>query len=211
MNTSQKKDKDCDCLLSLHLSTTLSLCLCPMFAQVRTFSVLSSVVRSSATRSTFNVSPVLPKEPLSEGDDRKRRIENRTLELLQDSVNKDRSKPMVETVQRYQKIHRVGDIYHPDSLNDTHYQEKLRQRRGKQNVPTADPFDTLGLNPLDEYKNYRLLSHFVSDIGKILPRTQTGVTAKNQRKLAQAIKRARAMGLMSCTSKYVPATSYIRN
>lgn len=31
-------------------------------------------------------------------------------------------------------------------------------------------------------------------MGKILPREQTGVSAKNQRKLAKAIKRARAMG-----------------
>ncbi|KAG1112114.1 hypothetical protein G6F42_014833 [Rhizopus arrhizus] len=80
-------------------------------------------------------------------------------------------------------------------------QESLRQRRGKPTPPAEDPFEVLGLDPLHEYKNFRLLTHFVSDMGKILPREQTGVSAKNQRKLAKAIKRARAMGLMSSTSK----------
>jgi small subunit ribosomal protein S18 len=41
-------------------------------------------------------------------------------------------------------------------------------------TPTEDPFDLLGLDPLKEYKNFTLLSHFVSDMGKILPREQTG-------------------------------------
>lgn len=74
----------------------------------------------------------------------------------------------------------------------------MHARRFKRNTPTEDPFDVLGLDPLKEYKNYRLLTHFVSDMGKILPREQTGVSAKNQRKLAKAIKRARAMG--KCTT-----------
>ncbi|KAI9020240.1 ribosomal protein S18 [Phycomyces nitens] len=109
-------------------------------------------------------------------------------------VLEDRAKPLVEAAQRYQKVHRVGDIYHPEDLNDTRYQENLRQRRGRPTTPTADPFDVLGLDPLHEYKNFKLLSHFVSDMGKILPRSQTGVSAKNQRKLAHAVKRSRAMG-----------------
>lgn len=35
-----------------------------------------------------------------------------------------------------------------------------------------------------------------------------GITAKNQRKLAKAIKRARAMGLMSSTGKVTSIGSY---
>lgn len=106
----------------------------------------------------------------------------------------DKARPISEAVQRYQKVHHEGDIYHPEDLNDTRYRESLRQRRGKPTPPTEDPFEVLGLDPLHEYKNFRLLTHFVSDMGKILPREQTGVSAKNQRKLAKAIKRARAMG-----------------
>ena len=37
---------------------------------------------------------------------------------------------------------------------------------------------------------------FVSERGKILPRRVTGTSAKNQRKVTTAIKRARVMALM---------------
>lgn len=86
----------------------------------------------------------------------------------------EKLKPVADVGQRYQKIHRAGDIYHPQDLNDVRYQDQLRQRRGRPSPPSEDPFDVLGLDPLHEYKNYRLLSHFVSDIGKILPREKTG-------------------------------------
>ncbi|CAG8682354.1 6872_t:CDS:2, partial [Acaulospora morrowiae] len=66
-------------------------------------------------------------------------------------------------------------------------------------VPNVDIFQRLDINPLVEYKNFSLLSNFVSDMGKILPRRQTGLTAKNQRKLAKAIKRARSFGLLPST------------
>eukprot|EP00123_Amoebidium_parasiticum_P005520 comp16694_c0_seq1/m.14943 comp16694_c0_seq1/g.14943 ORF comp16694_c0_seq1/g.14943 comp16694_c0_seq1/m.14943 type:complete len:178 (-) comp16694_c0_seq1:18-551(-) len=53
-----------------------------------------------------------------------------------------------------------------------------------------------------DYKNVQLLSQFVSDrSGMILAREATGVCAKQQRKLAKAIKRARAAGLMPSTTK----------
>lgn len=88
---------------------------------------------------------------------------------------------MSEAGQRYQKIHHEGDIYHPEDLNDTRYRESLRLRRGKPTTPTEDPFEVLGLDPLHEYKNFRLLTHFVSDMGKILPRSQTGKIRKKER------------------------------
>jgi small subunit ribosomal protein S18 len=40
------------------------------------------------------------------------------------------------------------------------------------------------------------LQRFVSERGKIVPRGITAVTAKEQRDLAQAIKRARELGLL---------------
>ncbi|OZJ02612.1 hypothetical protein BZG36_04285 [Bifiguratus adelaidae] len=97
------------------------------------------------------------------------------------------------TTPRFRKMFKSGETYHPDDLNDTLQEQRMRARRFKKPIPIEDPFETLGLNPLHEYKNHTLLSSFVSDMGKILPRSQTGVSAKNQRKLALAIKRARAM------------------
>ena len=46
-----------------------------------------------------------------------------------------------------------------------------------------------------DYKDIDLLSLFVTEQGKILPRRATGVTVQQQRKLAKAIKRARVLSL----------------
>ncbi len=47
-----------------------------------------------------------------------------------------------------------------------------------------------------DYKDTALLRKFVNDRGKMLPSRQTGTTAKQQRQVAQAIKRAREMALI---------------
>lgn len=51
-----------------------------------------------------------------------------------------------------------------------------------------------------DYKDTGLLSKFVSERGKILPRRVTGTSAKYQRALTVAIKRARQMALMPYTT-----------
>jgi small subunit ribosomal protein S18 len=50
--------------------------------------------------------------------------------------------------------------------------------------------------PKIDYKDVRLLSRFISERGKIVPSRITAVSAKKQRLLAQAIKRARFLGLL---------------
>lgn len=47
-----------------------------------------------------------------------------------------------------------------------------------------------------DYKDVALLKRFLSPRGKILPSRITGVSAKNQRRLAAAIKRARDIALL---------------
>lgn len=47
-----------------------------------------------------------------------------------------------------------------------------------------------------DYKNLQLLRQFISFEGKILPRYLTGLTAKEQRKVSNAIKTARVAGLL---------------
>ncbi|MCU0525777.1 MAG: 30S ribosomal protein S18 [Elainella sp. Prado103] len=49
--------------------------------------------------------------------------------------------------------------------------------------------------PID-YKDVDLLRKFITERGKILPRRITGLTAKQQRDLTQAIKRARIVALL---------------
>ncbi len=52
-----------------------------------------------------------------------------------------------------------------------------------------------------DYKNTELLKKFLSGLYKIKSKKKTGVCAKHQRKLSQAIKRARSLGILPFTSK----------
>ncbi len=57
------------------------------------------------------------------------------------------------------------------------------------------PFSSEGAPAID-YKDVRLMQRFVSERGKIVPSRITAVSAKKQRELARAIKRARFLGLV---------------
>jgi small subunit ribosomal protein S18 len=57
------------------------------------------------------------------------------------------------------------------------------------------PFTGEGAPKID-YKDVRLLQRYISERGKIVPSRISAVCAKKQRKLAQAIKRARFLGLL---------------
>jgi small subunit ribosomal protein S18 len=50
--------------------------------------------------------------------------------------------------------------------------------------------------PKIDYKDTKLLQRFISERGKIVPSRITAVSTKRQRELAQAIKRARFLGLL---------------
>ncbi len=47
-----------------------------------------------------------------------------------------------------------------------------------------------------DYKDTDILKKFLNPHARLLSRKRTGVTAKNQRKLASAVKRARFMALI---------------
>lgn len=57
------------------------------------------------------------------------------------------------------------------------------------------PFSGSGAPAID-YKDTKLLSRFVSERGKIVPSRITAVSAKKQREMARAIKRARFLALL---------------
>ena len=50
--------------------------------------------------------------------------------------------------------------------------------------------------PKIDYKDVKLLQRFISERGKIVPSRITAVSNKRQRELAQAVKRARFLGLL---------------
>ena len=62
---------------------------------------------------------------------------------------------------------------------------RYQRRRPKQMVP-----DYL------DWKDVDYLRQFVPERGKIMPRRISGISAKDQRRLATAIKRARAMAML---------------
>ena len=51
-----------------------------------------------------------------------------------------------------------------------------------------------------DYKDVKLLSRFISERGKIVPSRISAVSAKKQRELAKAIKRARFLALLPFVS-----------
>lgn len=63
-------------------------------------------------------------------------------------------------------------------------------RRRKVCKPCADKIDHI------DYKDIKLLSQFVPERGKLLPRRMFGTCAEHQRKLTVAIKRARHIALL---------------
>lgn len=69
-------------------------------------------------------------------------------------------------------------------------------RKKKKNCP----FRSEGVKEVD-YKDTELLSRFITEKGKILPRRITGVSAYYQKKLTNAIKRARYMAILPFVSK----------
>jgi len=56
-------------------------------------------------------------------------------------------------------------------------------------------FTEMGIKYID-YKDVKLLQKFTTEQGKIIPKRITGTSAKFQRQLATAIKRARHLALL---------------
>ncbi|KAJ3314829.1 hypothetical protein HDV04_005250 [Boothiomyces sp. JEL0838] len=82
--------------------------------------------------------------------------------------------------------------YSPADLNDKLVIEERELRKPRQEVlPTEDIFAKLNVDPLKEYK-----------MGHIQPRRKTGLSLDNQKKLAKAIKRARAFGILPFSYQY---------
>ncbi|HIY58557.1 MAG TPA: 30S ribosomal protein S18 [Candidatus Tetragenococcus pullicola] len=75
-----------------------------------------------------------------------------------------------------------------------------QQRRGGRRRRKVDYLAANHIEYVD-YKDIDLLKRFISERGKILPRRVTGTSAKNQRKVTAAVKRARIMGLLPFVSE----------
>ena len=82
--------------------------------------------------------------------------------------------------------------------------EKGRPKRGRISVrPKVCKFCANKKLTID-HKDGRLLSPFVTERGKIVPRRITGVCARHQRELTTAIKRARILAFIPFTATQLP-------
>lgn len=59
-----------------------------------------------------------------------------------------------------------------------------------------DPFKEKGIDDFIDFKDVKLLTRFLNEQGKLLPARITGASAKMQRILTKAVKRARHLALL---------------
>lgn len=64
-----------------------------------------------------------------------------------------------------------------------------------------DPFKEKGIDSFIDFRDVKLLTRFLNEQGKILPARITGATAKMQRKLTTAVKRARHLAFLPFVSE----------
>jgi len=81
---------------------------------------------------------------------------------------------------------------------------KKNDKRNDSKIPKisrrkACYFDANRLEPI--FTETVVLKRFVSERGKILPSSKSGVCSKHQRALARSIKRARQVGLLPFTDR----------
>ena len=62
------------------------------------------------------------------------------------------------------------------------------------------PFSQIN-SPVIDYKDIKLLTRYISEKGKMIPRRITNATRIKQKELSTAIKRARFLSLLSYTKK----------
>ncbi len=72
----------------------------------------------------------------------------------------------------------------------------IRRRTGRKRPPAF----VLATDFVFDYRDPQTLRHFITERGKIVPRRISGLTAKQQRQLTQAIKRARMIALLPYTA-----------
>ena len=81
--------------------------------------------------------------------------------------------------------------------------KKSAGNSGQSRVAAEKKYCHFCVNNIDDidYKNINLLRRFISSYSKIVARKRSGVCSFHQRKLANAIKRARIMALLPFVTK----------
>ncbi|KAF8853919.1 ribosomal protein S18, partial [Acephala macrosclerotiorum] len=90
-----------------------------------------------------------------------------------------------------------GDVYAPHDLSEV---EMAKWK--KRDKPMHDVFDVLDFNPLDHYRNFSIMSEYMTPMGRIRHSKETGLRPANQRKIAKAIRRSIGMGMMPSVHRH---------
>ncbi len=130
---------------------------------------------------------------------------NITFDVAKENVpqmtNLEKKLNLYETVIRYIVVNQTEYLVQKgkENLSETemHTHRDLNKGRAKKTCLSTHK----GLRAID-YKDIDYINQFTSPYAKIFGREKTGTSAKFQRKITQAVKRARHMGLMPFTTKH---------
>lgn len=91
----------------------------------------------------------------------------------------------------------TGEVYSPHDLNP------MSQHAWSQPwTLDMDTVDLVGINPVDEYRNFSMISEYVTGMGRIRHSKDTKLRPVNQRRMSRAIRRAIGMGFHPSTHKH---------
>ncbi|KAK5168884.1 uncharacterized protein LTR77_006193 [Saxophila tyrrhenica] len=96
--------------------------------------------------------------------------------------------------KQQQRKWKPGDVYAPHDLSGAEAAKWKRLRRKGRMM--SDVIDQLGINPIHHYKNFSMMSEYITDMGRIKHRRETSLRPVNQRRMAKAIRRAIGTGMM---------------
>jgi len=126
------------------------------------------------------------------------------------SRNDKSKKPLISSTLRRRKVLSVSQLLvRVQKQKQRQFNQKKRQKPIKPIIPPKSLIIILKDKPekaiynrrIIDYKHCGLLQRYIGLGGKILPRRQTKLTAKQQRYIAKTIKSARIMGLLPFVTK----------
>ncbi|TPX71546.1 hypothetical protein SpCBS45565_g01027 [Spizellomyces sp. 'palustris'] len=106
------------------------------------------------------------------------------------------TKQDIQYVPHPQRRFLPNETYVPRDLNNENIEKYIKD---KQKQTPEDVCEKYGINPLKVYRDGTFLSRFLTRMAYMKPKSQTGLSTANQRKMTKAVKRAKAMGLLPFT------------
>ena len=86
------------------------------------------------------------------------------------------------------------------SKNKRNYRREEKKVSAFEERKKFCPFSQIN-SPIIDYKDIKLMTRYISEKGKMIPRRITNVARVKQKELSTAIKRARFLSLLSYTKK----------